>query len=274
MFSLKIHHRGVFVGFPERRYVNGQEAYIDLIDIDTFFVLELSSFMKELGYTYGRPMFYHFKVPNNDLDYGHRALACDEEVISPLKDEFRAGMRDLLGLDGAFMKGPFPGQVLPALCLDSNNGIYPMAYAIVEAENKDSWTWFLECLGEDLNLGARNMAANRQDVGLPENWALPTYRLETWKQMYSFTLSPINGITMWPSSDVPTTLLPPFHHTQVGRPRKNRRRGAHEDDDIVKGAKLSRSWKFVTCSKCHQLGHNQRSCKGQQKKKCGTSGSD
>ncbi|GJV65473.1 hypothetical protein Tco_1476301 [Tanacetum coccineum] len=82
MFSLKIHHGGVFVGFPERRYVNGQEAYIDLIDIDTFSVLELSSFMKELGYTHGRPMFYHFRVPNNDLDYGLKALACDEDVIS------------------------------------------------------------------------------------------------------------------------------------------------------------------------------------------------
>ncbi|GKB31090.1 mutator type transposase [Tanacetum coccineum] len=119
-----------------------------------------------------------------------------------------------------------------------------------------------------------NMAANRQDVGLPENWVHLTYRLETWKQMYSFTLSPIDGITMWPNFDVPTTLLPPFHHTQIGRPRKNRRRGAHEDDDIVKGAKLSRSWKSVTCSKCHQLGHNQRSCTGQQMKKCGTSGSE
>ncbi|GKA49008.1 zinc finger MYM-type protein 1-like protein [Tanacetum coccineum] len=82
MFSLMIHHGGVFVGFPERRYVNGQEAYIDLIDIDTFSVLELSSFMKELGYTHGRPMFYHFRVPNNDLDYGLKALACDEDVIT------------------------------------------------------------------------------------------------------------------------------------------------------------------------------------------------
>ncbi|GJV65469.1 hypothetical protein Tco_1476297 [Tanacetum coccineum] len=82
MFSLKIHHGGVFVGFPERRYVNGQEAYIDLIDIDTFSVLELSSFMKELGYTHGRPMFYHFRVPNNDQDYGLKALACDEDVIT------------------------------------------------------------------------------------------------------------------------------------------------------------------------------------------------
>nr|GEV30589.1 hypothetical protein [Tanacetum cinerariifolium] len=55
--------------------------------------------------------------------------------------------RDLLGLDGAFMKGPFPGQVLVAIGLDSNNGIYLLAYALVEAETKSSWCWFLKCLG-------------------------------------------------------------------------------------------------------------------------------
>ncbi|KAI3778357.1 hypothetical protein L2E82_07596 [Cichorium intybus] len=51
------------------------------------------------------------------------------------------------------MKGPYPGQVLSAVGLDGNNGIYPLAYAIVEAETKSSWSWFLECLGGDLDMG-------------------------------------------------------------------------------------------------------------------------
>ncbi|GJU38208.1 hypothetical protein Tco_1191165, partial [Tanacetum coccineum] len=59
--------------------------------------------------------------------------------LGALKLGFRACRRDLLGLDGAFMKGPFPGQVLAAVGLDSNNGIYPLAYALVEAESKSSW---------------------------------------------------------------------------------------------------------------------------------------
>ncbi|GKA44694.1 hypothetical protein Tco_0737490 [Tanacetum coccineum] len=54
--------------------------------------------------------------------------------LGALKLGFRACKRYLLGLDGAFMKGPFPGQVLVAIGLDSNNGIYPLAYALVEAE--------------------------------------------------------------------------------------------------------------------------------------------
>ncbi|KAJ9541248.1 hypothetical protein OSB04_027754 [Centaurea solstitialis] len=73
-----------------------------------------------------------------------------------LKKGFKAAKRDFLGLDGAFMKGPFPGQILTAVGLDSNNATYPVAYAIVEAETKNSWTWFLELLGDDLDLTTRS----------------------------------------------------------------------------------------------------------------------
>nr|GFB61575.1 hypothetical protein [Tanacetum cinerariifolium] len=71
-------------------------------------------------------------------DYKRRRLAKlsieIEGVINASGQCFRACRRDLLGLDGAFMKGPFPGQVLAAVGLDSNNGIYLLKYALVEAE--------------------------------------------------------------------------------------------------------------------------------------------
>lgn len=34
---------------------------------------------------------------------------------------------------------------------DGNNQILPIAYAMVEAETKDSWEWFLHLLLEDLS---------------------------------------------------------------------------------------------------------------------------
>ncbi|KAL4563049.1 hypothetical protein LXL04_027080 [Taraxacum kok-saghyz] len=74
--------------------------------------------------------------------------------LGPLKLGFKAGLREFLGFDGCFLKGPFPGQILSAVGLDSNNGIYPLAYRIVEAENTASWIWFLDCLAEDLDLNA------------------------------------------------------------------------------------------------------------------------
>ncbi|KAJ9555992.1 hypothetical protein OSB04_010606 [Centaurea solstitialis] len=73
-----------------------------------------------------------------------------------LKKGFKAGKRDFLGLDGAFMKGPYPGQILTAVGINSNNGTYPLAWAIVEAETINAWTWFLELLGDDLDLTTRS----------------------------------------------------------------------------------------------------------------------
>ncbi|CAI9301668.1 unnamed protein product [Lactuca saligna] len=76
--------------------------------------------------------------------------------IGALKRGFAAGRRDFLGLDGAFVKGPYPCQVLFAVALDGNNGIYPLAYAVVESETLNSWTWFLSNLGDDLGLGTNS----------------------------------------------------------------------------------------------------------------------
>ncbi|GKA90190.1 mutator type transposase [Tanacetum coccineum] len=42
--------------------------------------------------------------------------------------------------------------LLTVVSLDPNNGIYPLAYGIAEAETKESWTSFLEQLAEDLDL--------------------------------------------------------------------------------------------------------------------------
>ena len=72
--------------------------------------------------------------------------------LGGMKKGFKACLRDFIGLDGAFMKGAYPGQILTAVGLDSNNGIYPLAYAIVESESTQSWKWFLEYLGDDLDL--------------------------------------------------------------------------------------------------------------------------
>nr|GEW26503.1 transposase, mutator type [Tanacetum cinerariifolium] len=58
--------------------------------------------------------------------------------LGSLKQGFKACGREILGLDGCFMSGPWPGQILIAVGVDANNEIYPVAYAIVEAESKAS----------------------------------------------------------------------------------------------------------------------------------------
>ncbi|GJZ44113.1 mutator type transposase [Tanacetum coccineum] len=76
--------------------------------------------------------------------------------IVALKKGFKAGLKDLLGLDGCFMKGSFPGQLLSAIGVDLNHGTYPLTYALVKAETISSWTWFMTCLRDDLELSRKS----------------------------------------------------------------------------------------------------------------------
>lgn len=67
-------------------------------------------------------------------------------MFDALKAGFKAYGIDLLGLDGTFMKGPFTRQLLISVEMDSNSGIYSVAYEVVKVETTESWTWFLENL--------------------------------------------------------------------------------------------------------------------------------
>ncbi|GKC14436.1 FAR1-related sequence 10, partial [Tanacetum coccineum] len=72
--------------------------------------------------------------------------------LGALKRGFKEGGRELLGLDSAFMRGQYLRHMLTAVGVDANNGIYQVAYGIVESKNQYSWTWFLICLADDFDL--------------------------------------------------------------------------------------------------------------------------
>ncbi|XP_014499552.1 uncharacterized protein LOC106760653 [Vigna radiata var. radiata] len=58
--------------------------------------------------------------------------------------------RPIIFLDGCFLKGLYKGELLTTVGRDPNDQMLPIAYAVVEVENKDSWSWFLQLLIEDL----------------------------------------------------------------------------------------------------------------------------
>ncbi|OMO98689.1 hypothetical protein CCACVL1_04103 [Corchorus capsularis] len=49
--------------------------------------------------------------------------------------------------------GPFSSELLSALGKDGNDQIYPVAWALVERENRETLTWFLDLLAKDLDFG-------------------------------------------------------------------------------------------------------------------------
>ena len=57
--------------------------------------------------------------------------------------QFKKGTEKVAGLDRCHLKGPFGGVLLSAISLDGNNGLFPLAYAVVEGETNDSWAFFL-----------------------------------------------------------------------------------------------------------------------------------
>lgn len=55
-------------------------------------------------------------------------------------------LRHLIVLDGTHLGGKYKGVLLTASGQDANFQVYPLAFAVVDSENDDSWTWFLRKL--------------------------------------------------------------------------------------------------------------------------------
>ncbi|GKE11213.1 integrase, catalytic region, zinc finger, CCHC-type containing protein [Tanacetum coccineum] len=124
----------------------------------------------------------------------------------------------MLGLDGAFMKEPFPGQVLAAVALDSNNGIDPLAHVLVEAESKSSWCWFLQCLSDDIDLHPNSnftFISDRQKHG----WCGQAYKDLLWisasaTSVKEFEKYMLELIKMNPKAHEWLNKIPPEHWTR------------------------------------------------------------
>ena len=50
-----------------------------------------------------------------------------------------------LSIDGTHLYAKYKGMLLIVMGCDGNNQLFPLAFAITEGENIDSWGWFLAC---------------------------------------------------------------------------------------------------------------------------------
>lgn len=56
---------------------------------------------------------------------------------------FQQGCRPLLFLDSTPLNSKYQGDLLSATATDGDDGIFPLAFAVVDAETDENWHWFL-----------------------------------------------------------------------------------------------------------------------------------
>ena len=83
------------------------------------------------------------------LTYFHRIYIC----FKAIREGWSRGCRRVVGLDGCFLKGHCKGELVTAIGRDGNNQLYPIAWAVIDVENKANWLWFLQLLSSDLGIG-------------------------------------------------------------------------------------------------------------------------
>ncbi|GJX06659.1 hypothetical protein Tco_0194591 [Tanacetum coccineum] len=207
--------------------------------------------------------------------------------LGALKQGFKAYGKEILGLDGCFMSGPWPGQILTAIGVDANNGIYPVAYVIVEAEtkatsvgefnkkmaelksfNSASYDWLMKILAEQWSR-AYFLGKAKCDILLNNICEVFNRQLVDGRDRHHYLLGIYQRVLNeedCSSSEIKATtvIVPPLYKPQVGMsPKKMKKSHDEIANESCSSGKLSRKGKSVRCGKCGNMGHNRKGCRGQ-----------
>ncbi|PKI43343.1 hypothetical protein CRG98_036265 [Punica granatum] len=151
--------------------------------------------------------------------------------LDACKKGFLAGCKLLIGLDGCHLKGYYGGQLLTTVTQDGNRSFYVIAYAVVEQETKETWSWCLnkaifrhrewDISGIPCKQAVACMMMNDSD---PEKFVHSYYSKETLQRIYEPFVRPIIGEDHWEKQSL-DPVLPPNYSRAGGRPKMKRTKG-------------------------------------------------
>ncbi|XP_019087453.1 PREDICTED: uncharacterized protein LOC104728174 [Camelina sativa] len=116
----------------DEQYSRLKDYRLELLDSNVGSTVEVDTFEGEGG---GLDVFYRFYV-----------------CFARIKKTWCQYSLPIFGIDGCFLKYYTKGQLLAAVGRDSNNQMYPLAWAVVDKEDEENWKWFIGKLQSDLNL--------------------------------------------------------------------------------------------------------------------------
>ncbi|KAH7847383.1 hypothetical protein Vadar_025501 [Vaccinium darrowii] len=93
IFSITVHHGGVFTTETTKQYVGGKTDIMDGLDSDLLYIHELDSIVHYLGY--GPPIDFHFLLPGYSLETGLVRLKSDGDVRAMIESLFATKMAEL-----------------------------------------------------------------------------------------------------------------------------------------------------------------------------------
>ena len=89
------------------------------------------------------PDMHYEYIPKPDVWINGRQVFFRSFWCFPQCMEAFRHCRPFFSIDDTFLLGKYMGTLLIAITCDANNALVPLAFALVEKENKDSWGWFL-----------------------------------------------------------------------------------------------------------------------------------
>ena len=105
--------------------------------------VELSCFFLALEQSNPRCIAYSKMVPGNNPN--EKKIQRVFWAFTPSIKGF-THCRLILSIDGTYLYAKYKGILLIAMGYNSNNQLFPFAFAIIERENTDSWSQFLACI--------------------------------------------------------------------------------------------------------------------------------
>ncbi|GKA30416.1 mutator type transposase, partial [Tanacetum coccineum] len=177
--------------------------------------------------------------------------------LGALKSGFRACRRDPLGLDGAFMKGQFPGQ-----CLGDDIDLYPNSnFTIISDRQKG----IISAIKTVYPNAEHRYCLRHIHEKMKQGWCGQAYKDLLWRSASAINVRDFKSRA---KSDLLLNSICEVFNGKIvgGRDKPVITLLEYIREYCMKRCECTRKGRTITYQSCGNIGHNKATCKGQRRK--------